>query len=227
MIFRDRIDAARKLAPRLEKYKDAPDTLILAIPRGSLQMGYELAGLLNLPLDIVVTKKIPAPGNEEYAIGSIGPDGVALLNESEVKAYAIPDSYLKAIKKKLMEEIRRRYAIYRKSLQAAGGNAIPDFGGKTVILIDDGIATGFTIKAAIGYLKREKVKRLVVAVPVSAADSAGEIKSMVDEFICLSEPFFFSAVGQFYEYFPQVSDEEAVRYLERANKKVSNMQTGE
>ena len=239
MTFKDRFDAARKLAPKLNKYKNAPDTVILAIPRGSLEMGYELSGILNLPLDIVVTKKIPAPGNEEYAIGSIGPDGEALLNEDEVKAYGIPDSYLEAIKSKLMEDINRRYATYRKNLtsahpadktavapEAAKGpaNIIPDFAGKTVILIDDGIATGFTMKAAIQYLKRNNIKKLIVAVPVAASDSAQQIKYMVDEFICLSVPFFFAAVGQFYEYFPQVTDEQAADYLEKANKKFGNMQ---
>ena len=229
MTFKDRFEAARKLAPKLEKYKNAPDTVILAIPRGSLQMGYELSGLLNLPLDIVVTKKIPAPGNEEYAIGSIGPDGEALLNKDEVRYYGIPDSYIDSVKAKLMEDIYRRYETYRKKLPAAGIPAktaalIPSFKDKTVILIDDGIATGFTMKAALDYLRRDGVKKIVVAVPVAAADSAQEIKNMADEFICLSVPFFFAAVGQFYESFPQVSDEEAIVYLEKANKKFCSMQ---
>lgn len=210
MVFKDRFDAAQKLLPYLLKYKGADSTVILAIPRGSLQIGYELSHALQLPLDIIATKKIPAPMNEEYAIGSIDPDGIPLLNGEEVARYSISNTYLDGIKKSLLTAIQKRYTYYR------GEEKIPSFRDKTVILVDDGIATGYTIKAAIAYLRRNGVSKLVVAVPVSAADSAKEIKNLVDELICLSTPLFFEAVGEFYEQFPQVSDEEARQFLQRA-----------
>ncbi|MBU0668285.1 phosphoribosyltransferase [Patescibacteria group bacterium] len=213
MHFEDRIEAAKQLVPKLEKYKNATATYILAIPRGSLEMGYELSKTLHLPLDIVVTRKIPAPGNEEYAIGSVAPDGGTLLNEEAVRGYGISPEYINNEKDRLLVEIKRRYKMYRAP---ADNNIIPSFTGKTVIIIDDGIATGFTMKAAISYLRREKVKKIVVAVPVAAPDTAKEIADMVDEFICLSTPMFFAAVGQFYENFPQVSDEEAANFLKKA-----------
>jgi len=216
MFFQDRIDAAKKLASALEHYKAAPDTVILAIPRGSLEMGYQLSQDLNLPLDIVVTKKIPAPENEEYAIGAVAPDGEVMMSQEIISAYNVPSSYIEEAKKKLLEKMHERYERYRREISQQDESKIPSFKGKTVIIVDDGIATGFTMKAAIHYLKREKVKKVVVAVPVSAPDSAQEIKSMVDELICLDTPAFFGAVGQFYENFPQVSDEEAANFLKKA-----------
>lgn len=210
MTFKDRLDAAGQLVPKLSHYKDKPDTVILAIPRGALQMGYPLSQQLNLPLDIVVTKKIPAPGNEEYAIGAITPDGEALLNEEVVSSMHISEGYIEGVKKNLTKKIESRYKKYDQE--------IPSFKDKTVIIIDDGIATGFTMQAAIKYLRREGVRRIVVAVPVAAPDSAKTIKEMVDEFICLSIPPFFGAVAQFYEIFPQVEDEEAIDFLKKSRK---------
>jgi putative phosphoribosyl transferase len=222
MNFTDRIDAAKKLIPYLSRYKNAKDTYILAIPRGSLEMGYELSKALNLPLDIVVTKKIPAPGNEEYAIGAIAPDGGTLLNNEVVQYYDVPKSYIEDVKAELIEKIQFRYKSYRKGLKNAPHvdpkTQIPSFNDKTVIIIDDGIATGFTMKAAIEYLRRDGVKKIVVAVPVAAPDSASEIEKIVDEFICLDKPLFFAAVGQFYDNFNQVSDEEAAEFLSMADK---------
>lgn len=212
MRFKDRIDAAKKLLPHLKKFASAKDTVIAAIPRGSLQMGFELHKALKLPLDIVATKKIPYPGNEEYAIGSIGPGGEVLINKNEVGYAQIDEEYIKKQKKELTAAIKKRYALYR------GTPEIPSFKGKTVILIDDGIATGFTMKAAIEYLRHTQAAKIVVVVPVSAADAAHEIKGLTDEFICLSTPAIFYAVGQFYDDFPQVSDEEAKNYLEKSRK---------
>ena len=212
MRYQNRIEAAQRLLPLLKKYSDAPDTVVLAIPRGALQIGAVLARELHLPLDIVVTKKIPAPGNEEYAIGAIAPDGEILLNEEMVRIYALPEGYLKGVAGKLMTDIERRYRTYRAKRNSAD-SMYPDLAGKTVILTDDGIATGFTMKAAIEYLYRQKVKKIIVAVPVSSPDSAEEIKKIADEFVCPYLPAVFSAVAQFYDEFPQVSDEEAAKYL--------------
>lgn len=202
MLFEDRFDAARKLAPLLDHYKGAPDTILVAIPRGALEIGYELARLLKLPLDIVVTKKIPAPGNEEYAIGALSPDGKVLFNEYAVNAYGISEAYRKKVSAKLLKEIHERYKRYR------GTEELPSFKGKTVLLLDDGIATGFTVKAAIQYLKRAGVIKVVVAVPVAAKESAQEIEHLADEFICYAKPEDFMAVAQFYRFFPQVSDKQ-------------------
>ena len=219
MRYQNRIEAAQRLLPLLKKYSDAPDTVVLAIPRGALQIGAVLARELHLPLDIVVTKKIPAPGNEEYAIGAIAPDGEILLNEEMVRMYALPEGYLKGVAGKLMTDIERRYHTYRakrssgEPVNSGLDSMYPDLAGKTVILTDDGIATGFTMKAAIEYLYRQKVKKIIVAVPVSSPDSAEEIKKIADEFVCPYLPAVFSAVAQFYDEFPQVSDEEAAQYL--------------
>lgn len=207
MTFEDRQDAARKLLPELEKYKGQKDTLLLAIPRGALEMGAVLRDELKIPLDIVVTKKIGAPGNEEFAIGVVGPDGNYTYDEEVLNSYNIPLSYIEDEAKRLQHVIKRRYEDYRGDPQP------PDLKGKTCIIIDDGIATGNTTKAAAQYLKRQKAAKVVLAVPVAAPDSAEKLEKEVDEFICLSRPFGFFAVGQFYRNFPQVSDEEAKELL--------------
>ncbi|MBI5152109.1 phosphoribosyltransferase [Candidatus Peregrinibacteria bacterium] len=205
MIFKDRFDAANKLAPLLEKYKGASDTLLAAIPRGAVEIGSVLSAKLNLPLTIVITKKIGAPGNPEYAIGAVAPDGEVILNP-DAKGL-ISSEYLASEAKRLFEEIRKKYLIF------AGSENPPDFANKTVIILDDGIATGSTVLAAIKYLKRAGSRKIVVAVPVAAEDSLKKIQAEADEVICLYAPDWFSAVGQFYENFRQVEDEEVKQYL--------------
>lgn len=206
-MFEDRKTAAEKLSGELKKYKGNKDAIILAIPRGALEIGEVLRKKLKLPLDIVVTKKIGAPGNEEFAIGVVDPDGNYSCNEDTLAMYGIPISYVKEEAERLKHVIKRRYEDYR------GSATPPDFSGKTCIIVDDGIATGHTVKAAVDYLRRQKVKKIVLAVPVSAVDSAARLEKEVDEFICLERPSDFYAVGQFYQTFGQVSDEEAIRIL--------------
>jgi len=206
-LYRDRVDAARKLMPALQKYKGKKDVLILAIPRGALEMGAVLRDELKIPLDIVVTKKIGAPGNEEYAIGSVAPDGSVEVNQDAMGLYGIPQSYIDDEAQRLKHVIKRRYEDYR------GDPNPPDLKGKTVIVVDDGIATGFTTMAAIQYIRKQNPKKIILAVPVSASDSYKKLKSAVDEMICLDVRDDFFAVGQFYEVFNQVSDEQAKKLL--------------
>lgn len=213
-MFYDRFDAANQLAEKLKKYKNAADTIIVAIPRGALEIGSVLCEKLNLPLDIVVTKKIGAPGNPEYAVGAVDPDGQVYLNPETLLYERIPDEYIVEEKKRLTEIIKEKTEHYRKGLPKQ------NFTDKTIILIDDGIATGFTMRAAIAYLRRQKAKKIILAIPVAAKDSLNEIKKEVDEVICLQVPFFFGAVAQFYDIFTQVEDEQAIEYLQNAHKNI-------
>ena len=206
-MFKNRTDAAKQLLPKLEKYKNNKDVIILAIPRGALEMGVVLRNELKLPLDIVVTKKIGAPGNEEYAIGVVGPDGEKQINEDIIRYYKIPKNYIEDEAKRLKHVIKRRYEEYR------GDPTPPDLKDKICIVVDDGIATGFTTLAAVQYIRRQKPKKIVLAVPVSAVDSYNKLKKEVDEMICLNVREDFYAVDQFYEIFGQVSDEEAIKLL--------------
>ena len=206
-IFKDRKEAAEKLYAALKSYQAKKDVVLLTIPRGALEMGKVLREKLKLPLDIVVTKKIGAPGNEEFAIGVVDPEGNFSYDEGILASYGIPLSYIEEEAERLKHVIKRRYEDYRGDAQP------PELKRKTVIVVDDGIATGRTTEAAIDYLRRQQVKKIVLAVPVSAVDSASRLEKKVDEFICLERPLDFYAVGQFYENFPQVSDEEAIKIL--------------
>ncbi len=206
-MFLDRKGAAQQLIPKLEKYKKNKDAIILAIPRGALELGAVLREKLEIPLDIVVTKKIGAPGNEEFAIGSVGPDGKSQFKESTLKIHEIPMEYVENEAKRLKHVIKRRYEDYRDTKD------LPNLKDKICIVIDDGIATGFTVLAAIQYIRRQKPKKIVLAVPVAALDSFDMLKTEVDEMICLEVHEDFFAVGQFYKTFGQVSDEEAKRIL--------------
>ena len=172
-IFKDREDAARQLVTQLKKYKVLNDAVILAIPRGALEIGAVLRDELQLPLDIVVTKKIGAPGNEEYAIGSVAPDGSVDVNKEVVAGYGIPQSYIDDEAQRLKHVIKRRYEDYR------GDPNPPNLRGKTVIVTDDGIATGFTTMAAIRYIRKQKPEKIVLAVPVAASDSYEKLKKEV------------------------------------------------
>lgn len=215
MLFLNRHDAGKQLAEKLKKYKDKEGIIILAIPRGGLEVGYELAVGLNLPLDIVVTKKIPAPNNEELAIGAVAPGKETVLYDELVAMYDIDDDYVRRQTERLDEVIRRRYAEYHDSQK----QVFPDLKNKIVIITDDGLATGYTMLAAIQYVKKQRPAKIIVAVPVSAKETADRIRGEVDELIVLHIPLSFMAVGQFYEEFPQVEDEKAKEYLRKANAK--------
>jgi len=212
MHFKDRHEAGIKLGEQLKKYKDSKDVIVLAIPRGGVEVGYEIAKFLNVKLDIIVTKKIGLPDDDEFAIGSIGPDKEVMLNEETIRIYNVHEDYIKEKTREIGKEIERRYKAYR------GKYELPNLKNKIVILADDGIATGFTTKAAISYIQSQKPKKIIVAVPVAPADFASEIKKEV-EFICLHSTNLFFSISQFYDYFPQLEDEEVKMYLKNINAK--------
>ncbi len=206
-MFKDRKDAGIQLAERLKKYKDQKDVLVLALPRGGVLTGYEIAHFLNAPLDIIIVRKIGFPGQSEFGIGAISETGTLVMSESIMTTYGVLREYVEneiAIQK---EEIKRRIELYRK------GKKLPNLEGKIIIIVDDGIATGSTMEAAIKTLKEEKIHRLIVAVPVAPPAVADKFEAMVDEFICLETPAEFMAVGAFYRDFTQVSDNEVVELL--------------
>ena len=174
-----------------------------------VQVAHEIAGALHCPLDILIVRKIGFPGNPELAAGAISESGTVVLNEGIVTRYGVSREYLERETARQKEEIARRVALYR------GERGALPLAGKTVILVDDGVATGATVKAAISTLKEEKIARLVVAMPVASLESEREIAAMVDEWICLQAPAWFQAVGQFYVDFAQVEDGEVVEMLKK------------
>ncbi len=214
-MFNDRRDAGVQVASRLKKYKDQPGVIVLSLPRGGVATGFEVARSLNVPLDIVIVRKIGFPGQPELGIGAVSETGTVVLNESIISTYGVPKDYIEHELSRQKEEISRRVKLYRK------GKRLPSLEGKTIILVDDGVATGATIKAAITTLKEEKLKKLIVVLPVAPPSVAEELKQMVDTFICIETPFDFMAVGTYYYDFAQVSDEEVVDLLERSAKNVS------
>lgn len=207
MIFKDRTDAGKQLAEKLAPYRDKADLIVLGLPRGGVTVAYEIAGALNCPLDILIVRKIGFPGNPELAAGAISETGTVVLNEDIVAAYGVSRAYLDRETARQKEEIARRITLYR------GGKGVPPLAGKTVILVDDGVATGATAKAAISTLKQEKIAKLVVALPVASQEAEREIAPTVDEWVCLQTPAGFMAVGNYYYDFTQVEDEDVVAML--------------
>ena len=202
-IFKDRSEAGKKLAKLLHEFKNT-HTIILALPRGGVVVGAEVARTLNLPLDIIVTRKIGAPGNPEYAIGAIDIEGNGVFNEAEIAN--VDREWLENEIAKEKQEAERRWKEYR------GKRGPLDLANKTAIIIDDGIATGMTMKAALRYVKKLGAQKIVVAAPVASLSTLAEFKQEV-EVRTLENPELFFAVGQFYEDFPQVSDKEVIQAL--------------
>jgi predicted phosphoribosyltransferase len=207
MRFKDREEAAKRLAEKLKKYRGAKDAVVIALPRGGVVLGRVIADALALPLDLVVPRKIGAPGNEEYAIGAITEVGKPVWNE--VEAARVSESEKSAAMGREQAEAKRRLSAYRP------GMGPRDVLGKTVIVVDDGIATGYTMRAAIESLKAEQPGAIVLAVPVAARDSAASICKTVDACVILDRPELFLAVGEFYDDFPQADDEEVIRLMKR------------
>ena len=213
MHFKDRHEAGIKLAEQLKKYKNNKDVIVLAIPRGGVEVGYEIAKFLNVKLDIIVTKKIGLPDDEEFAIGSMGPNKKVMLNEETIRIYNVSEEYLKEKTNEIGKEIERRYKAYKGKYQ------LQNLKNKIIILVDDGIATGFTTRAAIGYIKSQEPKKTILAVPVAPFNFTKEIQREVDEFAYLHSTNLFFAISQFYGYFPQLTDEEVKNYLNKCPKK--------
>jgi predicted phosphoribosyltransferase len=218
--FHDRIEAGRLLAEKLRSYANRPDVLVLALPRGGVPVAYEVARALNAPLDVFLVRKLGVPGHEEFAMGAIATGGVRVLNAQAVRGLQIPEYVIEAVAAREQQELARRERLYR------GDRPPPDVRCKTVILVDDGLATGATMQAAVRALRQQQAKRIVIAVPVAAPETCEMLREEVDDIICAVTPEPFHAVGLWYEDFSQTSDEEVRELLERAREDVAEHATG-
>lgn len=205
-MFADRREAGRKLASALEKYKDKGG-LVLALPRGGVEVGYEVAKYLKADFSILISRKLPFPDTPEAGFGALAEDGSIFLAADA--QYWLPKEILNKIIKEQRQEIKRRIAVLRKS------EPLPELNGRTVILVDDGIAMGSTMRAAIMLCQARKAKKIIVAVPVSGKKAAEEIRKLVDEMIVLEKPEFFQAVAQVYQNWYDVSDTEVLEIMEK------------
>lgn len=212
-IFRDRTEAGRELASKLDAYRDDPGALILALPRGGVAVGYEISLALRLPLDVFITRKLGAPDNPEYAIGAVAETGSIYCNPEALRmmgGFSTASRHFEEMVRTQREEIRRRQDLYRN------GRPLPDLKDRTVLLVDDGIATGATFLASIEALRSLQVGRLIAALPVGPRETLNQIGKQVHDLIVLATPEPFYAVGNHYVDFRQVDDDEVVRYLEQA-----------
>jgi len=211
--FADRREAGRKLAETLSRYRE-PDTLVLALPRGGVPIGFEVARALGAELDVLIVRKIGAPGHEELGIGAVvdGDPPQLVVNERIADMVGASRAYIERQEARQLAEIARRKRAYR------GDRPDPRVAGRTVIVVDDGIATGGTVKAALSALRAMKPARLVLAVPVAPADSLAELEPECDEIVCLARPDFFVAIGGYYDDFTQIEDAEVIRLLAGARE---------
>ncbi|OFW14590.1 MAG: phosphoribosyl transferase [Acidobacteria bacterium RIFCSPLOWO2_02_FULL_67_21] len=206
--FEDRRAAGCELASRLHAYAGRSDVVVLALPRGGVPVAFEVAEALGAPLDVFLVRKLGTPGHRELAMGAIASGGVRVLNDDVVRWYGITPGQIDEIARAEQAELARREAAYRE-----GRQPVP-VDGRTVILIDDGLATGSTMRAAVNAIRQRHPARIVVAVPVGARDSCDELSAIADEMVCVRTPEPFSAVGEWYLNFEQTSDEEVRRLLE-------------
>lgn len=209
MIFHDRYDAGRQLAAKLMPYAGRKDVIVLALPRGGVPVGFEVAKALNVPLDLLLVRKLGVPGQEELAMGAIASGGVRVLNPRVVEMFQPSDEVLDRVTEKASRELERREHVYRDNRPP------PAVRGQTVILVDDGLATGSTMRAAITAVRNQEPASLVVAVPVCSSNTCDEIRGLVDRVVCLTAPDSFYAVGQCYQDFSQTTDAEVLELLGR------------
>jgi len=213
--FPNRAEAGRLLAEKLENYVGRSDVVVLGLPRGGVPVAYEVAQRLGAPLDVFVVRKLGVPGFEELAAGAIASGGVRVLNEDVVRALPNADQLIESVTERETVELERREQIYRD------GRPAPELRDRVVILVDDGLATGATMRAAVAALRQRGVAKIVVAAPVGAPDTCRELEQEADETICAITPEFFQAVGQYYEDFSQTSDEEVRELLLRAAERTA------
>ena len=209
--FIDRQDAGIILAGYLDNYTNQSNVIVLALPRGGVPVAYEIALALSAPLDIFIVRKLGVPGHEEVAMGAIASGNTVIFNEPLMKQLNLNQSSIELVLQKEQEELVRRERLYR------GNRSFPSLSNKTVILVDDGMATGASMQAAVVALRKHKPASIVVAVPVAARETCEEMAKIVDVIICPLRPISFYAVGLWYEYFSQVSDEDVIALLEKAN----------
>jgi predicted phosphoribosyltransferase len=211
MIFRDRAHAGRELAAKLSHYANQPGVLVLALPRGGVVVAFEVARALNAQLDVFLVRKLGVPGQRELALGAIASGGIRVLNEEVLQALPVSEEMIEYIAAAEQRELERREQVYR------GGRPAPEVRGRTIILVDDGIATGSTMRAAVRALRQQQPERVVVATPVAPAEACQELAQEADEVVCLDSPEPFYAISQWYEDFAQTSDDEVRDLLERAS----------
>lgn len=211
-LFRDRLEAGRVLAGQLSGYAGRPDLIVLALPRGGVPVGSEVARALGAPLDVFLVRKLGLPGHEELAMGAIASGGIRLINEDVVYSYQVSDAAIEAVTRVELQELQRRERMYRDN------RPLPTLHDRTIILVDDGLATGATMRVVVLAVREETPSRIVVAVPVAAAETCDEFRTIVDDVVCAETPSPFYAVGLWYEDFSQTTDEE-VHELLTANVK--------
>jgi putative phosphoribosyl transferase len=206
-LYKNRRDAGKKLAEKLKKYK-GKDVFIFAIPRGGVPVGYEVAKFLEAPLDVIVARKLHIPWNPEAGFGALAPDGTAVLNEEMVADFGIDEKVVREVKKEVLEEIKRREKVYR------GEKIFPKIKNKIVIVVDDGLASGYTMMAAVDFLKKKKPAKIIVAVPTSSESAYAEVKEAADETVSLYvQKGYPYAVASFYKEWRDLTDEEVINYL--------------
>ena len=213
--FANRTEAGRLLAEKLVQYAGRDDVVVLGLPRGGVPVAYQVARRLGAPLDVFIVRKLGVPGFEELAAGAIASGGVRVLNEDVMRSIPHADEAIEAVTARETAELERREQIYRE------GRPPPEFHDRIVILVDDGLATGATMRAAVKALRQSGAAKIVVAVPVGPPDTCRELEEEADETICLSTPEFFQAVGQYYEDFSQTSDEDVRELLSQAAQEMS------
>jgi putative phosphoribosyl transferase len=208
--FRDRTDAGRRLAAALSSYAGRQNLLVLALPRGGVPIGFQVASALRAPLDVMLVRKLGVPGHEELAMGAIASGGVRIVSQDVVASLGIPDWVIAAVAASEEHELARRGHAYRDDLPSH------PIAGRTVLLVDDGLATGSTMRAAAAAVRSQGPERVIVAVPVAPAETCASLQAEVDEVVCLFSPAPFISVGTSYENFSQITDEEVRTLLERA-----------
>lgn len=219
MIFQNRVDAGRQLAQKLKKYAGRKDVVVLGIPRGGVPVAFEVASALKAPLDIFLSRKLGVPGQEELAFGALASGGIRILDRDLIAELNISGQDIERATHTVEKELERRERLYR------GDRSPLRVQEKTAVLVDDGIATGSSMRAAIQALRQMKPSRIVVAVPVAPARTCDTLRSEVDELVCIHAPELFWAIGQFYEDFSQVADQEVTELLRRAAQQAAHPAT--
>jgi putative phosphoribosyl transferase len=207
-LFHNRIDAGRQLAARLTAYAGCPNAVVLALPRGGLPIAHEIANTLQLPLDVCLVRKLGVPGQKELAMGAIASGHVKLLNQAMIERLGIPPAAVQQVIQQEQVELQRRTRVYRR------GHPAPDLAGQTIIVVDDGIATGSTLRAAVALLKQQQPDRIVVAVPVAPADILETLRQEVDEVVCVLIPDQLNSISLWYVNFDQTTDAEVCELLD-------------